>query len=282
MALHKQSELAALRAEIDRLDDALHDTLMRRAEVVARIGGLGVKGRSPLRPGREAAVLRRLLARHSGPMPRSAVARIWREIVAGSSLQQGGFIIAVFNTEPGTGYLQAAREQYGALTPMRVHRSPAHAIGDVSVGEAVAAVLPLPAEEDGPGSWWTALMHQPEDAPRIHVVARLPFWERRSEAATPAAVVVAAVPPDPSGDDRTLIAFEAAGDVSRARLIGALEAAGLTPDTLLRRREGDVLHVLVDCAGAIPDNDPRLASLSAFASRPPVVLGSYAVPIRGD
>ena len=54
--------LAALRAEIDRMDDALHDLLMRRAEVVAQVGALHAKGRVPLRPGREASIVRRLLA----------------------------------------------------------------------------------------------------------------------------------------------------------------------------------------------------------------------------
>ncbi|MEN9499161.1 MAG: hypothetical protein RIS83_980, partial [Pseudomonadota bacterium] len=60
--------LQALRAEIDALDDAMHDLLMRRAAVVARMAASRAKtgGGSPLRPGREAAVLRRLLGRHQG------------------------------------------------------------------------------------------------------------------------------------------------------------------------------------------------------------------------
>ena len=97
----------------------------------------------------------------------------------------------------GSGYAQCAREHFGALTPLRVHRSPAQAIAEVSAGTATAAVLPLPAEEEAP-PWWTALLHR--DEPRIHVVARLPFWAPRAEGAPRVqALVVAAVPPDPSG-----------------------------------------------------------------------------------
>ncbi len=56
--------LGALRSEIDRLDDQLHDLLMRRAEVVAALAASRVKGgASPLRPGREAVIRRR----HGGP-----------------------------------------------------------------------------------------------------------------------------------------------------------------------------------------------------------------------
>ena len=74
--------LQALRAEIDALDDAMHDLLMRRAAVVARMAASRAKtgAGSPLRPGREAAVLRRLLGRHQGALSRGAVVRIWRHI----------------------------------------------------------------------------------------------------------------------------------------------------------------------------------------------------------
>ena len=54
-----EAELAALRAELDGIDDGLHDLLMRRAAVVERVGAL--RGKVPLRAGREAAILRRLV-----------------------------------------------------------------------------------------------------------------------------------------------------------------------------------------------------------------------------
>ncbi|MBV9913984.1 MAG: chorismate mutase, partial [Sinobacteraceae bacterium] len=56
-------DLNELRAELDRIDDALHDLLMARAETVEEVGALRAKGNVPLRPGREAAILRRLLQR---------------------------------------------------------------------------------------------------------------------------------------------------------------------------------------------------------------------------
>src|SRR3954468_8132693 len=93
--------LAALRAELDRVDDALHDLLMRRAEVVAQVGALGAKGRVPLRPGREAAIVRRLLARHDGGLAPSVIVRIWRELLAGTTSQQRQMLITV--CEPGAG-----------------------------------------------------------------------------------------------------------------------------------------------------------------------------------
>ncbi len=123
--------------------------------------------------------------------------------------------------------------------PLRSYRTPAQAIGEVSAGTAAAAVLPAPAEGEAPGAaWWTALLHR--DDPRIHVCARLPFWSPRPEGAPKVqAMVVSAVPPDPSGDDRSLLGLELPLDASRARLSQALATAGFSGgNTILRRDPG--------------------------------------------
>ena len=60
-------DLSELRANLDSIDDAIHDLLMRRAEVVSHIAS--VKTGAALRPGREAAIIRRLLARPSATSP---------------------------------------------------------------------------------------------------------------------------------------------------------------------------------------------------------------------
>lgn len=285
--------LDALRAELDAIDDALLATLQRRAGVVAEVAALK-NGGVPLRPGREAAILRRLLGRTGGgPLPRQALVRIWREILAGSLAQQGYFTIAV--CEPGGGQKGAigllAREHFGALTPLRLHRSPSQAIGDLASGTAAVAVLPLPAEEDAGGAvWWTSLLHQDGTSPgradhggaaergRIQVVARLPFWAARPEGApSAAALVVAAIAPDASGADRTLFGLEFSAETSRARLASQIAAAGFSAGTILLRRDGEqnTAQALVDLAGFIAEDDPRLAAIEGLL-RPVVRLGAYA------
>ena len=275
-------DLAGLRAELDRLDDALHDLLMERADVVARVAADRAKGRVKLRPGREAAIVRRLLGRHRGALPPQALVRIWRELFAASTAMQAPLAIAVCEADPGGAFVQCAREHFGALTPLHAHRSPAQAIAEVSAGTASAAVLPMPSESEPRGvAWWTALLHR--DDPRIHVVARLPFWAPRPDGAPRVeALVVAAIAPDPTSDDRALIGLELPADVSRARLSALLLAAGFAPGPIVLRREvgAPVAHALVDVAGNVADTDPRLDALGTGASRP-IVLGAYAVPADG-
>ena len=273
-----------LRAEIDALDDAVHDLLMRRANAVERVGRLRTRGKVPYRPGREARIVRRLLARHKGPLPPRTLARLWREVFAGFIAIETRFTVAVCDpASPAPGPLAvAAREHFGALTPLHAHRSPAQAIAEVSAATATVAVLPMPVEEESASqAWWVALLYR--DEPRIHVVARLPFWAapRPDGAVTVEALVVAASAPDASGVDRALLGVEIPPEMSRARLITALTEAGLPPGGILLRRDaaGGPAHGLIDLAGALDDDDPRLPALARCGLRP-VVLGGYAVPLE--
>jgi chorismate mutase/prephenate dehydratase len=276
-----RATLADLRGEIDRIDDAIHDLLMRRGETVERLAAIAVKNGVPMRPGREADIIRRLLDRHRGALPRRLLVRWWRELFAATTAVQSSYVVTVCDTDPAAGFVQCAREHFGALTALHVHRSPAQALREVSAGTAIAAVLPMPVEEEPDGAaWWTALLHH--DQPRIHVVARLPFWAPRAEGAPRVqALVVAALAPDPSARDRSLIGLELSAETSRARLAGALAAAGLPAGTTLLRRAHGGAQALVEVDGLIADDDARLRTI-AEALRRPVVLGAYAVPVEGE
>lgn len=284
-------ELARLRAELDRIDDLLHDTLRSRAAVVARIGASAAKGTLKLRMGRQAEILRRILARHDGAYPPASVVRVWLELLSGTIAMQAPFAVAVGQAEGDAALAATAREQFGALCRLRAWGSVGQAIGEVRAGTASVAVLPLPHEGEAMNAaWWTGLLNRngPGAVPRLHVVARLPIWSPRPEGAPAAqALVVAGVPPDPSGADRTLLGLELAPEGSRTRLLAALAAAGLTPGRVLLRRDpgSPTSRALAEVEGFLADDDPRLsaASLRALGDsrHGPVVLGAYAIPL-GD
>jgi chorismate mutase/prephenate dehydratase len=267
--------LPALRAELDRIDSTIHDLLMQRAGVVEHVARSGKP--AAFRPGREASIIRRLLGRHQGALPPVSLVRIWRELLAGTTTMQGGFSLAVCDSDPGAPLTQLAREHFGALTPLRTYGSAGQALVDVSQGAASVAVLPYPSESD---NWWVALLHH---EPRLHIIGRLPFWKPRPDGApTAQALVVASTPADASEEDQSLLGLECDSDVSRARLSSELSGAGLTPQTmaLLRQQGSPVANVLVEVEGYLSDDDPRLSKLGSILRRP-IVLGSYAVPIAG-
>jgi chorismate mutase len=274
-------ELSRLRAEIDRLDDDIHDLVMRRATIVERLSASRAKGSGPaVRPGREAQIVRRLLARHRGPFPRGALVQVWRALINGHTAMQGPFAVAVYNTAPGSGFVALTREHFGATTPARSLTTPAQVLAAVSSGEAALGVLPMPGAEGEAATWWTALLAR--DVPRVHIVGRLPFWTPRAEGGPRVeALVVGVMTPEPTGDDRTLLACETKAELSRTRIAAALEESGLSPgQTMLRRGIADVAALLIEVEGFCDESDPRLAAFAAKAgTAKPVVAGAYAVPL---
>ncbi len=274
--------LTQLRAQLDAIDDQIHDLLMRRAAVVESVARDGGKVGTKIRPGREAAILRRLLARHAGAWPAQAIVRIWREIFGAALIIEGGQTMAVCDGEGGSERLALAREHFGPLTPVRRHHNPAQTLADLTRDDAQLAILPPPAEDDdGHGGWWPMLT---ASAPhRLFIIAKIPFWTKRAEGLPLGeAFVAAAMKPDPSGNDRSLIVLELAADTSRARVTGLVKDSGFAPGQIwVKRIPGDAaIRALIEVEGFVEDTDPRLAAISGLDA-PPVVIGAFAVPLDG-
>jgi chorismate mutase-like protein len=274
-----ETPLDELRREIDGIDDSLHDLMMRRAELVLRIGrakaAAGAVG-GALRPGREASVLRRLVGRHHGPLPAGVVVRIWRELMAAALALQGPLAIAV-HSAPGCWDL--ARDHFGSLTPLLPHDSGWQVLRAVAEGEATVGVLPLPAAEE-PDPWWRHLLGPDARAPRI--VARLPFAGAAPRGGAEA-FAIARGPLEATGRDRSLVVIESAPQTSVSTLASTLKAGGLEPVRSLvwrdPKRGAPWLH-LVELDGFVPADDVRLGRFGQDGEmvrqlRP---AGGYAVP----
>jgi chorismate mutase/prephenate dehydratase len=271
-----QTTLSRLRAQLDALDDQLHDLLMVRAGIIERVASEAGKTGTKIRPGREASILRRLLARHQGSFPPQIILRFWREMFAGALIIEGGQTIAVCSGDENAELAALAREHFGPLTPLRKHRNPTQALADIERGTAQVAVLP-PFGDEPDGSWWTALMGT---GTKLSVIGKLPFWTKRPEG-TPAgeAYLVAAMRPDNSGADRGLIALELSADISRTRITANLRAAGFAPGSIWLKRISDAeMLALVEVAGLVNDGDPRLEAITGCQA-PASVIGGFALPL---
>lgn len=280
-----EPSLEDLRREIDRIDDQMHDLLMARAAIGDRIRQAKNGSAVNLRPGREAAILRRLVGRHRGAFPKPSVVRIWREIFAGLTRLQGPFSMAVLGDDRHHTLADLARDQFGSYTPMSVHPSARRVIEAVVRGDASVGILPLPRQDDAE-PWWPHLVSDNGTAPRI--VARLPFAgpanlkERDREA-----LVISHLTPDSTDDDRTALAIDAAEPISIARLTPVLEAATLKPTFCGRWQSPQarsVLH-LVEVGGFVAADDPRvdvaLRALGVGINRT-IAVGAYAVPLGAE
>ena len=262
----KNDALDALRREIDEIDTALHGLLMRRAEVVENVGR--VKGRSNtavFAPGREAMVLRKLLARHDGKFPRQSLLRIWREMIPAYASMQAPLPVAVYASPDNQRCWDLARDHFGSHVPMTCSDDAATIIERVSSGQDAVGVLPAPAVGDD--AWWRLLC----DKDRPCVVSSLPFALGGNAQSGPGdAYAIACITPDASGDDLSLVCFSASDDAAAK---AALAAAGFTGHCLAS--DGDTHH-LAEVDGFLTAADERLAALDEVC-----LIGVYAAP-AGD
>lgn len=273
--------LDALRREIDAVDDAMHDLLIKRAALSDGVrAAKGDAGPVVFRPGREAAILRRLVARHSGPLPADVVVRVWREIISASVRLQAPFNVAVYATPGDAHALDLAQAHFGMLTPLLPLGSIGTVLSAISDGRAQVGLLPLP--EDAPEPWWRGFGLGGAGA--LFVLARLPFVVA---GAGPSALVVGRQPFESTDADRGYLVVETDREISRARLAAALSAVGLKPVGFPAEadepggREGGGASVLVETETNVAGDDPRLVQVREKAEEIARVraIGGYAVPL---
>ena len=287
--------LAALRDEIDEIDDTIHDLLMRRMALAGRISetkrAAGIAG-ALLRPAREAAVLRRLMARHQGPFPFPVVVRIWSEIMSATLFAEGGFSVSVFTIEPAgdeSRFTDLARAHFGAETPLVPARTESGVLRAVRDGRASVGVLPVPADamsgDVGVSAepWWLTLAVSDESRPMI--VSRLPWLAGgHARSSTTSALVVAMTLPESSGDDVSFLAVESSDSISRARIRTALAEIGIavTGSVVWHGEGGEPGRwQLIEVDGFVGQDDVRLLQFARLLGSDIgriAVLGSYPRP----
>ena len=291
----EESPIAALRDEIDEIDDTIHDLLMRRMALANRISeakrARGATG-ALLRPAREAAILRRLEERHEGPFPFPVIVRIWSEIMSATLFAEGGFAVSVFTVEEPSEesrFPDLARVYFGAETPLITARTESGVLRGVRDGKASIGVLPVPADamsgDVGVSAepWWLTLAVSDEERPMI--VSRLPWLAGgRHAAGKTNALVVAMTPPAPSGDDVSYLAVESSDTISRDRIRSALAVAGVAvTGSVAWHGDGGApgRWQLIEVDGFVAEEDERLQRFAEKLGDDVgriAVLGSYPRP----
>ena len=161
--------LDGIRAEIDSIDAAMHDLLIRSSAVIDEL--IAIKGvQTPgtaFRPGREADMMRRFVMRHEGNLPLTTVEHIWREIIATFTAMQAPYSIVSGPAADRQAMRDVVRFYFGFSVPVSDAASNEAALKSTSGKRSQIAVIAADSE----GAWWQALCG--DDAPKI--LARLPF-----------------------------------------------------------------------------------------------------------
>ncbi len=256
--------LDEIRKKIDALDHKIHDVLMQRADLIDSVVKEKRKSGLPfVQPAREAQMIRRILKRHKGPLPKVAVVRIWRELVGAVSLLQVGLKVSVCVEEDKFITWDLAKSYFGSVVAMQRVSNSVVAVASVREKESSFAVLPWPKDEER-HPWWIHLFDQDSD---MKIVCALPYGgvEGALDDISNKALVVSKTDFMDSGEDRSFIVLEVDLNVSRGRIVDSLKALGFEPLAITTKKleelQGRAIH-LIEVDGFVKQDDERFEALA--------------------
>jgi len=190
--------LETIRREIDAIDDELLDLVLRRVNATERVrltkGDAGVLTASPYRPAREARILRRLVGHAKGRADPAFLVRFWRVILSSSTLAQAQVSIHMSQAAALDVDLRLMVAGHFCAMPVVVHQEDGSVLAALGASRCDLAVLAAGSD------WADGLAAMPADGPQL--IGSLPAIQA---SGSPQALVFGCVPPQPSGDDLTLL-----------------------------------------------------------------------------
>ncbi len=283
----KSPTLDDIRRKIDAIDQELFENFRHRLSLIGDVArakaAAGQNDTSAMRPGREAAILRRLSEQNDSLTPLSMTGRIWRELVNTATRMQSNLEISVCAPDKSVGYWDLARNQFGSATAMTLHRSPSVVLGRVLDKRGMVGIMPLPMEgEENP--WWVNLATSSRRAsPKI--IWRLPFYSSgQGQFEDLQAFAIAAVEPEDTGDDITVILVESDHAGSRGRLLDIFNTHKVNARIIgAEEDEGrDSRRLMIELDGFRKPNDALFVELTEKLGdgfRRLEILGAYPRPL---
>jgi len=259
-----------LRKEIDRIDEAMHQLLMERGEIIDRL--IAVKrsqaSGSAFRPAREAEMMRRLVKRHKGILPLDTAESIWRVIISTFTFVQAPFSVHADLSAGDALMRDSARFHFGFTVPFVAHMGAAAVVAAVSASKGDLGLVPAFAVPSA-GAWWSALEF--DAAPKI--IARLPFVERADHPAGLPVYAIARPHPDAIVTDVEMWSVKVSGwGAKPAQALAAVAEAIAVPDTAF---DGAALLIAVPRMRKLADVTAALTG-SGASVRSQALVGSHA------
>ena len=263
-------KLEDLRKENDRIDEAMHQLLIERSEIIDRL--IAVKRSSDtgsaFRPAREAEMMRRLVKRHRGILPLDTAESIWRVIISTFTYVQAPFAVHADLSAGDALMRDSARFHFGFTVPFVPHMGAAAVVAAVSDSKGDLGLVPAFALASA-GAWWSALEF--DAAPKI--IARLPFVERPDHPAALPVFVLSRVAADAMATEAAVWSVRVSGWGATAAEALSMEADFIAvPD---RAFDGAALLVTLPQGVTLDTISTALVKAGATV-RSAALVGSHA------
>lgn len=195
----QQADLADIRKVIDETDQAIFALLEKRFAAVERVKVLKSRGdahmASPIRPAREAVILRQLIRAQGPHVPLDVRVRVWRCIFGAATRLQAPVRIHIGpDVEHDASLRDIVREHFAGL-PFVSKSNPEEALESLAHNKSDVMVVATS------GHWIDAFQSQLDGGAKI--IARLPAIGHVEKA--PKLLVIGHAEAEPSGHDETLV-----------------------------------------------------------------------------
>ncbi len=192
-----EQQLAEFRARIDTIDDQLAELLIERTHIIEQVGPLK-NAHWPrdchIRPGREARMHRWVIERFKASrFSTRAALLIWRQIIGASTTLESPLTVVVLDVN----HRPRARNYFGANAVI-THCATLSELTE-KLADKTCNIALIPANFEA--GWWNAL---PED---FRIFTQLPLLVY-DQATLPTLYALAALTPEPSGDDVSFYAVD--------------------------------------------------------------------------
>jgi chorismate mutase/prephenate dehydratase len=150
-AIPVKPELENIRAQIDAVDDQIHQLINARAQLARAVGISKHRDGHVVdfyRPEREAQVLRRALARNEGPLRDEEILRLFREIMSACLAQEQPLKVAFLGPE-GTFTQTAVLKHFGHSVRALSLAATDEVFQEVQAGSADFGVVPVENSTEG-------------------------------------------------------------------------------------------------------------------------------------
>jgi chorismate mutase/prephenate dehydratase len=145
----RTATIAALRRQIDRIDDHVLKLLNRRARLAQAVGAAKARnGADAYAPAREKGVLARLVGANRGPLAAGHVRAVFREVISASRSLEARLRVAYLGPQATFSHL-AAMAQFGAAAEYGAATTIAEVFRDVENGRADLGVVPVENSTEG-------------------------------------------------------------------------------------------------------------------------------------
>jgi len=191
--------LVEARLALDEIDDRILDLLAKRIDITGQVKRAKQNEiqffASPLRPTREAAIMRRLLAQAKGTdVSPELILRVWRAIISDSSLRQAPITLHVSkHLNANIAHRLRLRDYFGAIN-VEEYRDEAQAL--MQIDSAPGDICVVETEQQ----WVEAFMSG--HGGKAQVIASLPILK---EEDVPKLLLIGQAPVEVSGFDETLV-----------------------------------------------------------------------------